>query len=738
MKRHLRLHAALVFACGFAFTAFVVTMLAMTASQRDRQRFEANALAAQDVVLDRIETSIALLRGAAGLLASRDEDPSVEEFRAYMNRVALRELYPGILGIGYTRRIAPEERATLEQTLQQQGHQGFRIWPEHARAQWHSIVLLEPLDERNRAAIGYDMFTHPVRRAAMERARDGGRAAASAIVELVQEIDARKQPGFLIYLPVYRGETVPATIEERRSRLRGFVYAPIRAEDFLASAFSHETRPSVSLRIRHERVPDEATLLYERAGGQDRAAALYHMETNADVAGEPWRIELWSSATLADALVVPILVALAGLGISTALAALLWREHHARSAIQAVLEREQAARGLAERSNRMKDEFLATLSHELRTPLNAIVGWASVLRSGRMSAAESGNALEVIDRNARAQARLIEDLLDTHRIVSGKLRLDFVALDPVRVLEAALDTVRPLARQKNIEVRQHVTATSLLVRADSARLQQVIWNLLSNAIKFTPAGGRIDVTLERAGARMRLSVADTGEGIEPRYIEIVFDRFAQADGSITRRHGGLGLGLAIVRELVALHGGSVRASSAGRGKGATFVVELPLVSGADEAQPDESEAKPAILLDGIKVLVAEDEPDARRLVTVVLEQRRARVLGTQSAAEALAAMDTFRPDVLVSDIGMAEVDGYELVRRVRARPAARGGSVPAVALTAYARETDRQEALAAGFQEYLVKPVQAEHLIAVVAALAQSARNAAGGEIPRAQTAADR
>ena len=724
MKRHLRLHAVLVFAGGLAFTAFVVAMLAMTTARGDRQRFEASALAAQDVVLDRIETSIALLRGAAGLLASREVDPSVHEFRAYMNRIGLRELYPGILGIGYSRRIAPDERQALEHELERQGHPGFRVWPEHARETWHSIVLLEPLDERNRAAVGFDMFTHPVRRAAMERARDTGRAAASAIVELVQEIDARKQPGFLIYLPVFRGDGVPATVEERRSRLRGFVYAPIRAEDFLASAFSHETRPSVALRIRHEAASGAAQLLYQRAAGHDPDAALHRLQTRADVAGEPWRFEFWSSASRADALAVPLLVAIAGLGISAALAMLLWREHHARNAIQAALEREQAARGLAERSNRMKDEFLATLSHELRTPLSAIVGWASVLRSGRLSAAETGNALEVIDRNAKAQARLIEDLLDTNRIVSGKLRLDLNPIHPERALEAALETVLPLARQKDVAVRKHVAAPGLLVRADSARLQQVIWNLLSNAIKFTPAGGRIDITIERAGSRMRLSVADTGEGIEPRFLALVFDRFAQADGSITRRHGGLGLGLAIVRELVALHGGSVRADSAGPGSGATFVVELPLESGDGDAVPEEPEVAPPVLLEGVKVLVVDDEADARHLVGLLLEQRRAQVKCTQSAAEALAAMDDFEPDVLVSDIGMADVDGYELMRRVRARPAGRGGAVPAVALTAYARETDRQEALRAGFQHFLVKPVQAERLIAVVAELAQGTRAA--------------
>ncbi|MCC6533836.1 MAG: CHASE domain-containing protein [Burkholderiales bacterium] len=718
MKQPSRLHATIVLSCGLVFTALVVIVLASTMAQRDRLSFESNARAAQAVVLDRIEVSIALLRGAAGLFASHTGEPTVSEFRDFMNRTALRDAYPGILGIGYSRRVPADERDAVERALQAQGQQDFRIWPQDAREQWHAIVFLEPLDARNRAAIGYDMFTQPLRRAAMERARDSGAPAASAVVQLVQEIDARKQPGFLLYLPVYRGPAEPPSLAERRERLRGFVYAPIRAVDFISSAFAHAPGPSIALRVVHEYEPGKETLLYQHASADQRSRGLYSLKTRADVAGQVWQFESWSSTTLGEALVVPLLVAVAGIGISLALALLLWREDQARAAIQVALEREQAARAQAERANRMKDEFLATLSHELRTPLNAIVGWASVLRAGRVSGQQASAALEVIDRNARAQARLIEDLLDTNRIVSGKLSMDSKPLDAAAVLEAALDTVLPVAKQKRIELRKQVAAEPLTIRGDSARLQQVIWNLLSNAIKFTPAGGRIDVSLERVDRVVRLQIADTGEGIDARFLEHIFDRFLQADGTITRRHGGLGLGLAIVRELVTMHGGEVRASSAGPGKGATFVVELPLHFGEHAAAGAEGQAPWEALLDGVKVLVVDDDADARRLIRLMLEQRRAQVWCAGSAEEALQALDALRPDVLVSDIGMAEIDGYALMRRIRARPTAYFAALPSVALTAYARNEDRVEAFRAGFHEYLVKPVQPERLVGVVARLA--------------------
>ncbi|WP_437318105.1 PAS domain-containing protein [Sorangium sp. So ce385] len=395
-----------------------------------------------------------------------------------------------------------------------------------------------------------------------------------------------------------------------------------------------------------------------------------------------------------------------------------------------LLEVEQAARSEAERANRLKDEFLSTVSHELRTPLTAILGWLHLLR--RRSSCEDEDlrkGLAVIDRNARAQAQLIEDLLDMGRITSGKLRLDVQPLDLHDVVGAAVSSVAPSAEAKGIQIEKISSPAVGVTRGDPSRLQQVVWNLLSNAIKFTPEGGRVQVQVSRAGDHVEITVSDTGEGIKPEFLPHVFERFRQADASTTRRHGGLGLGLAIVKNLVELHGGAVRATSAGVGKGTTFTVELPLgvahapaEGGTDGPEVDARASIDDIGelsdLSGISVLFVDDALDTRDMVRTFVEERKARVRLAGSGEEALRLLELERPDVLVSDIGMRGMDGYELIRRVRALPQERGGDVPAVALTAYAGDEDRTRALLAGFQTHLAKPIQPTELLMAIGVLA--------------------
>jgi signal transduction histidine kinase/ActR/RegA family two-component response regulator len=727
LQRRSFVPAILVLAAGLALTALVVSVLFVSAREHDRATFAANARTAQDAVVARIETSIALLRGAAGLFASQQEQVTVEGFRAYMARVALREQYPGILGIGFSRRLAPGEVDAFVASARAQGHAGFRVWPAEPRDEVHAIAFLEPTDERNRAALGYDMATNPVRRAAMDRARDTGRAAASGIVELVQEIDVRKQPGFLLYLPVYRGGATPASVDERRAQLFGFAYAPIRIGDFLSTAFQREQAPGLTFVVRHGGA-DDAPVIYEHEAADAGDGPRFMLRTSADVAGQPWLFEFRSADTLAGSFAVPGLVGAAGVALSVALAALLWRGARARAAIEAAFAREQAARAQFELASRIKDDFLATLSHEMRTPLSAIVGWAAVLRMGGLAEADRIAGIEAIDRNAKAQSRLIEDLLDMNRVMTGKLGLKLQRIDVATVVEEAIDAVLPSAQAKGVAFVRRDPSAPLLVRADPARLRQVIWNLLTNAVKFTPRGGEVRVTLEAAGDRARIVVADTGEGIHADFLPHVFDRFAQADSTMTRHHGGLGLGLAIVRELVALHGGEVSASSPGPDQGSTFVVELPACGATEAAAAADVPANASIA--GLRVLVVDDEPDVRDVLRLVLEQRHAVPLCVASAQEAIDALARFRPDVIVSDIGMPGTNGYAMMRRIRALPPERGGRVPAAALTAYVREEDRREALDAGFQRHLAKPVQPDLLAATVASLVAEAKAAAPSTAP--------
>jgi len=393
-----------------------------------------------------------------------------------------------------------------------------------------------------------------------------------------------------------------------------------------------------------------------------------------------------------------------------------------------LLEREQLARAEAERASRMKEDFLANLSHELRTPLNAIVGWTQVLRRRAMDDDEIRQGLETIERNARVQARLIEDLLDMSRITSGKVRLDVQPVDPVSFIEAAVDAVRPAADARGIRLEKMLDPAAGPISGDPRRLQQVIWNLLSNAIKFTPKDGTVQVLLERVGAQVEISVADTGIGITPAFVAHAFERFRQADASSARRHGGLGLGLAIVKQLVELHGGTVQVKSLGEGAGTVFTVQLPIAAvhrTADNGKrlhPHPAKTLSSDFkisdLSGIRVLVVDDEADARDLFKRVLADCGAEVLTVASAGEALVVVETERPHVLLSDIGMPDIDGFELLRRVRALGPARGGKLPAIALTAFARSEDRTRALRAGFLVHVAKPVEPAELVATVAAVA--------------------
>jgi PAS domain S-box-containing protein len=392
-----------------------------------------------------------------------------------------------------------------------------------------------------------------------------------------------------------------------------------------------------------------------------------------------------------------------------------------------LLESERAARAEAERTNELKDLFLANLSHELRTPLSAILGWSQVLRSRDADDADLRQGLEAIERGARMQTQLIEDLLDMSRITSGKVRLDIQPVEPVAFIEAAMETIRPAADAKGIRLEKLLDPAAGPISGDPGRLQQIVWNLLSNAIKFTPKAGKVQVVLERVNSHIEISVADTGIGIKPGFLPHLFERFRQADASTTRRHGGLGLGLSIVKHLVELHGGTVRAKSPGEGCGTTFTIHLPLtvvhrnVHNGERLHPGTSQLASMDFhptdLSGIKVLVVDDEADARDLIRRVLTDCNAAVLTAGSAGEALPLVESERPHVLVSDIGMPDVDGYEFLRRVRMLGQVRGGKIPAIALTAFARSEDRTRALRAGFLVHVSKPVEPSELVATIASV---------------------
>jgi PAS domain S-box-containing protein len=403
------------------------------------------------------------------------------------------------------------------------------------------------------------------------------------------------------------------------------------------------------------------------------------------------------------------------------------KRKQAEARLQEALRQAQEARQQAEEASRLKDEFLATVSHELRTPLTSMMGWIGMLRHGKLEEETARKAMETIDRNVKSQAQLVEDLLDISRIVSGKMHLNVRPVEPSSIINAAVDAIRHAAEAKNIRLQMIVDPSTGAVAGDYERLQQVVWNLLSNAVKFTPKGGRVEVRLERVESNVEVTVSDNGKGIRPEFLPFVFERFSQADGSTTRAYGGLGVGLAIVKSIVEQHGGTVRASSEGEDQGASFTVSLPVKEVEPSRQPREPSERAAQAsttpecpqeLTGLRILMVDDELDTCQMVSTAFEQCGAKVLIATSAAEALGHMHKWIPDVLIADISMPEMDGYELIRQIRKRAPQAGGGIPAVALTAMARIEDRAKVLASGYQMYVAKPVELAELRAVIASLA--------------------
>ena len=654
-----------------------------------------------------------------------------------MTRLDLRGHYPGLQGIGFTLRFAPRDRETVAKTGRDHIDPAFALWPaDPPREEYHAIFYLEPLDERNRLAIGYDMHAEPVRAAAMDEARDAAAPRASGKVQLVQEgTDAHKQAGFLIYSPLYKGKQIPPSVGERRAKLYGYVYAPFRADDLMAGVFRGDPHGGIDFLLYDGTRADAGSLLHDSSvfHGAVARQPRYARSDLITAAGRTWTIRFVTRPGFERSArwLTPLILAL-GVTVSLAFFAMarsqvkaLAAERLAAAELRSSESALREAKDVAEAASRLKDEFLTTISHELRTPLNAILGWSQLLRTAGTTPEDVAQGLEVIERNARAQARLVEDLLDMEQVAAGKMRLDPQPVDLPAVVEAAMECVRPAAEAKGVRLEGAIDPPAGRMRGDPARLQQVFWNLLSNAVKFTGKGGRVRVSLEPTDSRAEVRVADTGEGIKPEFLPRLFDRFTQADGSTTRRHGGLGLGLAIARQLVELHGGTIKAESAGEGKGSTFTVRLPLAAESNRAAPpDESgsadegsapELKP--LLRGVRVLLVDDDAATLAVAQRTLERCGADVTAAGSAATAIAAFEESlegrRFDVLASDIAMPDGSGVDLIRQVRDAERRRGGArrVAAVALTAHARAEDREQSFEAGFDLHLTKPIAPQALM---------------------------
>jgi signal transduction histidine kinase len=565
-----------ILAIALLLTAAAGVYTYMTLTERLDSRFVATAERMSVTVDNRIDSYIAMLYGGAGLFAASD-DVTFSEFRAYVDRLEVSRRYPGIQGIGFTRLVTPDEREAVAASIRRYVP-SYHFWPDRPKETVEAIVYLEPQDERNLRAMGYDMSSEPNRRAAMERARDTAAAAATGRVRLVQEIDQETaQSGFLVYVPVFRGGSIPSTVEERRRLIYGFVYSPFRAGDLLKQILDYADvqRMEVSA-YAGDGPPTEENWLYTSAPLGERTR--YQVSKSFEVAGEPWVLLLraGSSFTGTARRTATTAVVIVGIVLSSLLFAISMTQSRARAGAERIAEELRRSEEALRAANRSKDEFLAVVSHELRTPLNAIIGWAAMLRRGQVAPERHPHALQVIERNAHAQARLVEDLLDISRAVAGRLRLEAGDVDVTSTLHATVDALRPTASEQSVEIVLQASAGLGTITADQSRLQQIVQNLVGNAIKFTPSGGKVTLAAARDDERITIRVIDTGIGIRREFLPFAFDRFRQADTSTTRSHGGIGLGLAIVRHLVELHGGTIDVSSDGENLGSTFTVRVPV------------------------------------------------------------------------------------------------------------------------------------------------------------------
>lgn len=920
----------LILLLGLCFTVLVYYSFSKLTYEQDQSRFQKSVQEIQDNIRLRVQTSVALLRAGTGLFAASDS-VEIGEFDSFVQQIELQKNYPGIYGIGFSRRFTRQELPAVVAEMRRAGFPNLSVWPNYSRNEYHAIVYFQPQNERNRLAMGYDMFTEAVRREAMERARDTGAPAAAGRVTLIQEKSDpnNQQPGFLIYAPVYRKNAPISNVTERRNALAGFVYSPYRVRDFLKT-ISEQKHYDVSFEIYDGPEATPENLLHSTADSFSTYEPSFKTSRVEDVAGRSWTIafatepsfEAGSSHSLRKyTLIIGVFLSFLFFAVSRgqvlarmsaersatelkesestvrrtlaereqAEAALRQADQRALLEYEKLLERisalaqalgtarevnaifralreftnvsvpcdgffvslydpvrdvrtacygwgdgcevdvsqlppmpvtsrgpnsravrtgeviitnnymeaqrghptvvvgpdnglrpdssmavpmavmgriigtievqsyqsdvyrpehvtamsmagnltavaienvrllklERTARQDAEESNRLKDEFLATVSHELRTPLTAILGWARLLEDGSLDGGVRSQAIETIARNAKAQAQIVDDILDVSRIITGNLYLDLHPVELVPVVKNAINVVRPTADAKGIRIDAQLDTTPAMVSGDSNRLQQVIWNLLSNAVKFTDSGGRVLVLLSQIGSTVRIVVKDTGQGISREFIPYIFDRFRQADSTTTRQHGGLGLGLAIARHLVEIHGGTIAAESAGKGRGATFTICLPMIDAGVRVAAvftegrEQAAAAASQLLSGVNVLLVDDDSDTLKLMTTALTRRQANVTAVSSAGEAIRAIQRRRPDVLVSDIAMPGEDGYGLIEKVRSLETDEAENIPAVAITAYAKDEDRQRALSSGYQIYLAKPVEVTELISVVARAAR-------------------
>ena len=584
----------LVLAVSIFLTLGITYNFYRSSLNKDTVRFNNEVNRIESTIENKINLYIALLKGGRGFAESAAE-LNRESFANYIQSLDLERNYKGVQAIGYNKIVLPEEREALAKKMQSEGIEGFRIFPGGERDSYQSVIYIEPFNEQNKKDIGYDMFTEPIRREALVRARDSGMPTATARVNLLQANDLGSQPGFLIYLPIYEKGKVSQTVEEKRKNLIGYIFSPFRSEGFLDEIQKSTDRLGISVRIYDGEPKPENLLSQTIPENNPKTVNQIEKEQSIEqikpVAGRTWTIRYDSLPAFSEQSSInwTPLIFLIGIVFSFLLFGMTYWETSARLKLeiiaarlteseaqkQKLLENEQKARLLAEQANATKDEFIAVVSHELRTPLNAIAGWTKILKTNNLSANTKNLALEKINKSLRMQTRLVEELLDYSQILSGKINFEEKPVNFSDLFENIAPSIEASAQERNIQFVKDNRLNGHLILGDESKLKIVIYNLLTNAVKFTQSGGRIETQLLETDGKIQMTVKDNGKGMSSEFLPQIFDRFSQADTSTTRNYGGLGLGLTISKHIVKLHNGTIEANSEGIGTGSVFTIKFP-------------------------------------------------------------------------------------------------------------------------------------------------------------------
>jgi signal transduction histidine kinase len=714
----------LVLGVSLFLTTVAMWYLSRAVETKDAERFQRGMRASTDAVQDQITSYLDLLRSTRGLLAAGNGRISRKQFHTFVSSLEADRHHRGMLGVGYAVHLTAPELPLFQEVIRRTDLPRFKVFPPGPRSEYQAILYLEPPTQRNREAIGFDMASEPVRREAMLRACEDGVPTASGIVTLIQETGPDRPPGFLIYQPLFRKGAATNTPAARRAALTGYVYIPFRAGDLFGEIRGPRLDPGIAFEVYDGPAIDEARLLYrseELAGPKSQAPRITEV-TSLMVGGRQWtfryattpRFEAASSSGIVS------LILVGGLIISLLLFTLSLMQARAREeAVRNSEELRQSGEAL-KAANRSKDEFLAMLGHELRNPLGAISNALQMMSACDIRDPRLRRARAVMERQIRHQTRLIEDLLDVARVNSGKVSLRREVVDLSDVARRACDGLGWAVEEQRHSLRIVLPEAPLPVDGDPVRLEQVVTNLLHNSVKYTPPGGWMELTAGRSGEEVWLSVKDGGVGIAPEMQGRIFEVFTQAQISIDRAQGGLGLGLTLVRNLVLMHGGSVEARSEGVGRGSEFLIRLPLASERMEdrevvvaavteqlSPPSEvgsTETGGAVR----RVLIIEDIRDARETLQELLELLGYQVETAEDGERGLELLRSSPPDVALVDIGLPGLSGYEVAERFRSGP--NGAGVRLVALTGYGQPEDRERALRAGFDAHVVKPIDPEEL----------------------------